>query len=624
MSHSLETIVAWAKRKWFVYPNSEIYGGLANMRDYGPYWSLLRKNIYDLWRKHFVQEREDMVWLDTTILAHPTTRQASGHLAGFSDALIDDKKTGQRFRADKIIEEYVEWLSTKMPELTIVVDCIHTTIKKLDNPTFGQNIVVENLEVNKELVDYLMTLPQRKVFVTNADSAIIKEVFKQYWDIEIFTLNNNPNKSDLEYYKQLSRYLQQSPLHCIYFDHNEKNIDSAKNAWYNQLLLHTNNRDTIQWIETKINAYSDIQKYVKERYGFDNLSPEARGNEGMHRFIVGEKLKNPTTGKDADWTEVRQFNLMLNTHLWPVADDANKVYMRPETCQSLFTDFRNVCDTTRMRIPFGLAQIGKAFRNEITPGQFMYRTREFEQMEIEYFVPADADNAMKVFEQRKSDSMYYWTNIIGISSKNLRFKDHDKLAHYAAAATDIEYRFPRWFGEVQWVHNRTDFDLHQHQEYSKQNMQYTDPKTGARYIPRCIEASTGLGRQVMVTMLEFYDEEIVKKENSDGSMSEDTRVVVRFPFAIAPVKYAILPLIEKDEAMMALGRQIYDDLKSKYKCEFDASGNIGKRYRRQDEIGTPYCICIDHQSTQDGTVTIRDRDTMEQTRVAWEDIKHTR
>lgn len=486
MTYPLETIVAWAKRKWFVYPNSEIYGGLANMRDYGPYGSLLRKNIYDLRRKHFVQERDDMVGLDTTILAHPTTRQASGHLAGFSDALIDDKKTGQRFRADKIIEESI----------------------------------------------------------------------------------------------------------------------SAK--------------------AERFGGEESVLDYVKETYGFENLSPEAWGNEGMHAFILGEKLKNPTTGKDADWTEVRQFNLMLNTHLWPVADDANKVYMRPETCQSLFTDFKNVLDTTRMRIPFGLAQIGKAFRNEITPGQFMYRTREFEQMEIEYFVPADADVAMKHFEQRKSDSMNYRTEIIGIAPENLRFKDHDKLAHYAAAATDVEYKFPRGFWEVQGVHNRTDFDLRQHQEYSKQNMQYNDPKTGQRYIPRCIEASTGLGRQVMVTMLEFYDEEKLTKENSDGSVSEDTRIVIRFPFQIAPVKYAILPLMEKDDNMVDLGRQIFNKLKKQFNCEFDLWWAIGKRYRRQDEIGTPYCICVDHQSLEDGTVTIRDRDTMEQVRVNWVDIGNDR
>ncbi len=480
--HSLETIVSWAKRKWFVYPNSEIYGGLANMRDYGPYGSQLRKNIADLRWKHFVQERDDMVGLDTTILAHPTTRKASGHLAGFSDALIDDKKTGQRFRADKIIEESIS----------------------LKVERFG--------------------------------------------------------------------------------------------------------------------GEDAVQKYISDTYGFDNLSPEAWGNEGMHKFILWEKLKNPSNSKDAEWTEVRQFNLMLNTHLWPIADEDNKVYMRPETCQSLFTDFKNVLDTTRMRIPFGLAQIGKAFRNEITPGQFMYRTREFEQMEIEYFVPADAEVAMKYFEQRKEDSRNYWVDIIGIKPENLRFKDHEKLAHYAAAATDIEYRFPRGFGEVQGVHNRTDFDLKQHQEFSKQSMQYSDPKTWERYIPRCVEASTGLGRQVMVSMLEFYDEETLTKENSDGSTSTDTRVVVRFPFTLAPVKYAILPLIEKNDDMVDLGRTIVHQLKKKFNCEFDLGGAIGKRYRRQDEIGTPYCICVDHQSLEDGTVTVRDRDTMEQVRVKWEEI----
>ena len=550
MNFPLETIVAWAKRKWFVYPNSEIYGGLANMRDYGPYGSQLRKNIYDLRRKHFVQERDDMVGLDTTILAHPTTRQASGHLAGFSDALIDDKKTGQRFRADKIIEEILD------NKMSIIEEMLSRYYPNLDYNAWK---VIEIEEKDIRFLDY------------NVDNTRILDL--------------------------IYRYIQERKDDIVFFDweYNEKEL-------------------------IKETAEYSLMEFFKWKYGFENLSPEAWGNEGMHAFILGEKLKNPTTGKDADWTEVRQFNLMLNTHLWPVADDANKVYMRPETCQSLFTDFKNVLDTTRMRIPFWLAQIGKAFRNEITPGQFMYRTREFEQMEIEYFVPADADEAMKFFEQRKSDSMNYRTQIIGISPENLRFKDHDKLAHYAAAATDVEYRFPRGFGEVQGVHNRTDFDLRQHQEYSKQNMQYNDPKTGARYIPRCIEASTGLGRQVMVTMLEFYDEEVLKKENSDGTTSEDTRIVVRFPFQLAPVKYAILPLMEKDDNMVDLGRQIFNKLKKRFNCEFDLGGAIGKRYRRQDEIGTPYCICVDHQSLEDGTVTIRDRDTMEQVRVSWEEI----
>ncbi len=474
----LDTIVARAKRRGFVYPNSEIYGWLANMRDYGPYGSQLKKNIYDLRWTHFVTTREDILWLDTTILAHPTTWIASGHVGWFADALIDDKKTGQRFRADKIIE----------------------------------TSIAEKAE--------------------------------------------------------------------------------------------------------RFGGEESVLGYLSKTYGFENLSPEAWGNEWMHRYIVGEKLRNPTTGKDAEWTEVRHFNLMLDTHLGPVADDSNKVYMRPETCQSLFTNFRNVCDTTRVRIPFGLAQIGKAFRNEITPGQFLYRTREFEQMEIEYFVPADRENAQKIYEQWKSDSMHYWTEVIGIAPAHLRYRDHDKLAHYAAAATDIEYEFPWWFGEVQGIHNRTDFDLTQHQEYSKVSMQYTDPNSWERYIPRCIEASTGLGRQVMVTMLEFYDEE----EYTNGNWEKETRVVIRFPKAIAPVKFAILPLIKKDEKQVAFAEELFRKLSKNYSCEYDDGGAIGKRYRRQDEIGTPYCLTIDHQTLEDGTVTLRDRDSMEQTRVNAEEI----
>jgi len=469
MWFSLETIVARAKRKGFVYPNSEIYGWLANAWDFGPYGSLLKKNIADLWTKHFTQERDDILFMDTTIIAHPTTWKASGHLASFADALIDDKKTGQRFRADKLIEDF--------------------------------------FEKNRDGLD---------------DEALAKKL----------------------------------------------------------------------WVK--------------------NLSPESRGNEGMREFIVKHIPKNPESKKEADWTECRHFNLMLDTHLGPVANESSKVYMRPETCQSLFTDFKAILDTTRARIPFGLAQIGKAFRNEITPGQFLYRTREFEQMEIEYFVENDADKAMEVYNKRKENSMHYWTNIIGIHPDHLRFKDHEKLAHYAAAATDVEYQYPRGFGEIQGVHNRTDFDLRQHQEVSGKDMQYADPFTGKRYIPWCIEASFGLGRTVMVTMLEFYDEE--KLEN------EETRVVVRFPKQLAPIKFAILPLVKKDEKQVEMAQKIFKHLSKTYKCEYDDGWAIGKRYRRQDEIGTPYCITVDHQSIEDGTVTIRERDSMKQERVKADEI----
>ncbi|MDR2191049.1 MAG: hypothetical protein LBP53_08030 [Candidatus Peribacteria bacterium] len=278
---------------------------------------------------------------------------------------------------------------------------------------------------------------------------------------------------------------------------------------------------------------------LAQKLGVKSLAPEARGNEGMHDFIVKYIPNNPETKEKAERTEARNFNLMLESHLGPVANDASKVYLRPETCQSLFTDFKAVLDSTRARIPFGLAQVGKAFRNEITPGQFLYRTREFEQMEIEYFVPNIPEEAMRIFNEWKDASMAYRTDVIGIAPEHLRFKDHEKLAHYAAAATDVEYLYPWGFGEIQGVHNRTYFDLTQHQAYSKKDLQYKDPYTGQRYIPRCVEASFGLGRQVMVAMLEFYDEE----QLAEG----DTRVVVRFPKQLAPIKFAVLPLVKKDE-----------------------------------------------------------------------------
>lgn len=541
MATSLETIVSWAKRKGFVYPNSEIYWGLANAWDFWPYGALLKKNISDLWIKHFTQQRDDVVFMDTAIIAHPTTWKASGHLDSFSDALIDDKETGQRFRADKLIEDFIEkYIQTKTEEFAEIA---YKFWRKLGKYEDG-NIHVVDLKRCQDIVDNL---------------------------------------------------------------HNIGEVEKA-------IELQTMLNDNMTAINIGIKFQDRDEKYIAETLWVKNLSPESRGNEGMRAFIDKYIPNNPDTKKRADWTECRNFNLMLDSHLGPVANDASKVYMRPETCQSLFTDFKAVLDTTRARIPFGLAQIWKAFRNEITPGQFLYRTREFEQMEIEYFVPADPEKAMEIYNQWKADCMQYWTEVIGINPENLRFKDHEKLAHYAAAAVDVEYRYPRGFGEIQGIHNRTNFDLSQHQEFSGKDMQYSDPFTGERYIPRCVEASFGLGRQVMVAMLEFYDEETL--ENGES------RVVVRFPKQLAPIKFAILPLIKKDEDQVALAEQIFRSLSKVCKCEYDDSGAIGKRYRRQDEIGTPYCITIDHQSKEDNTVTLRERDSMEQIRVKIEDLKN--
>ncbi len=485
MAFPLETIVAWAKRKWFVYPGSQIYGGLANAWDYGPYGSQLKKNIADAWWNFFVNQRNDMIGMDTAILAHPRTWDASGHTENFGDFLIDDKKTGQRFRPDKLIEDHIEKQKKKSSEAAVLAD------------------IQENI-----------------------------------------------------------------------------------------------------WVS--------------------NLIPEARWAEGMKKYFDHYGLKNPDTWADAERTEIRKFNLMLYTYLGPIHNEENKVWMRPETCQSMFTNFKNICDTTRMRVPFGMAQIGKAFRNEITPGQFLYRTREFEQMEIEYFVPANKEESQKYFDKWKEDCMIFWKEIIQLKPDNVKFREHeqDELSHYSLGTFDVEYAYPWGWGELQGLANRGSWDLTRHQEFSQQDMQYKDPKTGERYIPWVIEPSFGLSRTVMAVMMDCYDEEVLSEETDEnGNTKKDTRIVARFPFAIAPVKFAILPLIEKNDEMVTMGEEIFKTLSKRVKCEFDTSGNVGKRYRRQDEIGTPYCITIDYDSINPEsenykTVTIRHRDSMAQERVA--------
>lgn len=469
----LDTIVARAKRRGFVYPGSDIYGWLANARDYGPYGVQLKKNIQDLRWKTFVESRPDMIGLDAQILMHPKVREASGHVAGFNDPLIDDKNTGERFRADKLIEEKIH--------------------------------------------DAKMT----------AD-----DIEKKYW--------------------------------------------------------------------------------------VNNLIPESRTFDQMKAFIVAEIPNNPNNKKKADRTDVRKFELMFYTYQGVIHDDENKIWMRPETAQGIFVNFKNVLDTTRMRIPFGIWQVGKAFRNEITPGNFLYRTREFEQMEIEYFVENDKEKGLEALEMWKQASMDFWRDSIQLKEENLKFRTHedDELSHYSAWTYDVEYNYPRWWGELQGIAYRTDFDLKAHMEHSKQDMQYTDPYTGARYVPHVIEPSFGLSRTVLAVMFDCYDEE----EYTAGNGEKETRVVTRFPKALAPVKFAILPLIKKDEKQVSFAEELFKKLSKTYACEYDDGGAIGKRYRRQDEIGTPYCLTIDHQTVEDGTVTLRDRDTMEQTRVSVEDI----
>lgn len=461
-----------------MYPWSDIYGGLANAWDYGPYGAQLRKNILDAWWKFFVQQQPEIMWIEWAILMHPSVWEASGHVWGFNDPLVDDKSTWERFRADKLIEDHIEGM-------------------RLDK------------------------------------------------------------------------------------------------------------------------SQEEILEYFSSEYKASNLTPDSWTLEQQYQVLTWEKIHNPNSKKEADWTEVRHFNLMLSTKLGVIQDDSNKIWLRPETAQAMFVNFKNVIDTTRARLPFGLAQVWKAFRNEITPGNFLFRTKEFEQMEIQMFLTEeDSDIWYKKFEEMSRE---FWTKKIGINKEKLRNRDHDsdELAHYAKQARDFEYHFPWWWWELQGIHDRTNFDLWAHQEKSWKNLMYNDPYTWERFIPNVIELSMWLWRTIVTVMLDVYDEE----EYTNGKWETETRTVARFPFAIAPVKVAIFPLIKKDEAQVTIAKDIYADLSQSLLVEYDDGGAIGKRYRRQDEIGTPFCITVDNDSTANGTVTIRERDSMEQSVVKIDELK---
>jgi len=327
----------------------------------------------------------------------------------------------------------------------------------------------------------------------------------------------------------------------------------------------------------------------------------------LRQIIIDNEIVCPVSGT-RNWTEVRQFNLMFATEMGSTAEGASRVYLRPETAQGIFVNFLNVQKTGRMKIPFGIAQIGKAFRNEIVARQFIFRMREFEQMELQYFVKPGTE--MEWYEYWKEKRMR-WFRALGFGDDNYRFHDHTKLAHYANAAADIEYRFPFGFKEVEGIHSRSDFDLKQHQQYSGKKMQYFDPEKGESYIPCVVETSIGVDRTFLHVISASYLEEELKKE--DGTA--DTRVVLKLPPFLAPVKLAVMPLVRKD-GLPEIAEKIIDDLKFDFNCQYDDKDSIGRRYRRQDAIGTPYCITIDHQTVEDSTVTIRHRDSMEQERVA--------
>ncbi len=365
--------------------------------------------------------------------------------------------------------------------------------------------------------------------------------------------------------------------------------------------------DEKQFLETNPNVLRNKAK-IDEIQGRLVKALEADDLAEIKQIILDCEIADPVSGSK-NWTDVRQFNLMFETQLGSVAEGASKIYLRPETAQGIFVNYLNVQKTGRMKIPFGIAQIGKAFRNEIVARQFIFRMREFEQMEMQFFVKPGSE--MEWFEHWKNLRMK-WHKSMGLPEEKYRFHEHDKLAHYANAAFDIEFEFPFGFKELEGIHSRTDFDLSQHQKFSGKKIQYYDPESGESFVPYVVETSIGLDRTFLTLLSAGYKEEEVNGE---------TRVVMQIPPALAPIKLAVLPLVKKD-GLPEKAREIIDELKFDFACHYEEKDSIGRRYRRQDAIGTPYCITIDHQTIKDNTVTIRDRDTMEQERVQISELAH--
>lgn len=450
MVDSMEKIVSLCKNRGFIYPGSEIYGGLANTWDYGPLGSELKNNVKKAWQKKFIQECKYNVGLDAAIFMNPETWVATGHVGGFSDPLIDCKECKTRHRADKLIEE---WATQN-----------------------GQDLVAD--------------------------------------------------------------------------------------------------------------GWSD---------------------EEMIKFMDDHNINCPNCGKH-NFTGIRKFNLMFKTFQGVTEDSTSQIYLRPETAQGIFVNFKNVMRTTRRKLPTGIAQIGKAFRNEITPGNFTFRTREFEQMELEFFCkPGSDEEWFKYWEEFCKN----WLLSLGMDENNIRLRQHSKeeLVFYSKGTTDIEFKFPFGWGELWGIADRTNYDLSRHMEHSKQDLSYLDPETNEKYIPYVIEPSLGCDRATLAFLCNSYEEE----EIAEG----DTRTVLHLHPALAPYKVAVLPLSKK---LSEKATEVYEKLAKDFMCDYDEAGSIGKRYRREDEIGTPYCVTIDFDTLEDNQVTIRDRDTMEQVRVSMDEL----
>ncbi len=542
----MEQIVSLAKRRGFVYPASEIYGGINGFWDYGPLGVLLKNNIRDSWWREMVEcppigpdgHPIDMVGIDTAIIQNPKTWVASGHAAGFSDPMVDDKETKQRFRADQLYGAYQGrendpqlllqiGAGDLMPVFTFVATgASEATAGLINAHRHGNKMMLEKGEVNLSL-----GLPTTQVTLRN-----IKTGEAETW------------------------WLVGIPL-----------------------------------------------KFIEEHYG---------------------SLPSPFNQKKGTLTAPRAFNLMFITYVGAIQNEESKAYLRPETAQGIFLNFKNVIDTTRVRVPFGVAQIGKSFRNEVTPRNFIFRSREFEQMEMEFF--CHPDESAKWYEFWKDQRMKWWRSL-GVAEGNLRFRDHakDELSHYSKMTVDIEYKYPFTapdFGELEGIAHRGEFDLTQHSKHSGQKLDYFDQelqlklkeqgaaegviKAKSRYIPNVIEPASGLTRAVLVLLCEAYTPD----------ESRPSKMFMKFKPQFAPIKLGIFPLVNKD-GMPEIAEKLYLDLRRHFTCEFDAKQSIGKRYARMDEIGAPFCLTIDGQTLQDQTVTVRHRDSMTQERISIDQCK---
>jgi glycyl-tRNA synthetase len=461
---SMDKIVSLCKRRGFVFQASEIYGGIGNTYDYGPLGVELLRRVKDSWWDRMVRSRRDVVGLDSAIIQNPQTWITSGHVGGFSDPLIDNKTSKQRYRADHLVE------------------------------------------------------------------------------------------AKIAKYEKKGRSEQAAALQ-------------------------------------------------------EKLNSAIGDNEGMRALIMECKIKCPVSGTD-DWTEVRQFNLMFKTYMGAVQSEDNIAYLRPETAQGIFLNFKNVLESSRQKPPFGIAQIGKSFRNEITPGNFVFRTREFEQAEMEFFVPPAENDEW--FEYWKKERLQWYVDM-GIEPDRLRMRDHDEdeLAHYSTGCTDVEYEYPFGWGELEGIACRTDFDLKRHSEASGTDLLYFDPHTKEKYTPYVIEPAGGINRMALTFLIDAYDEEELEK---------DTRVVLRFHPKIAPITVAVFPLVKKD-GMPEKATEVEEALRNAgFSTFYDEKGAIGRRYRRQDEIGTPFCVTVDGDTLEEGVVTVRERDSMEQVKLPIDEV----